>query len=42
MESCNGRLRDARLDEQWGLNLAHAQVVMEAGRREDNEKRLKQ
>ena len=30
IESCNGRFRDECLNEQWFLNLAHAQAVIEA------------
>lgn len=39
IESFNGRLRDACLNEHWFLHLAHAQAVMEAWRREYNEAR---
>ncbi|CUS34931.1 hypothetical protein COMA1_20037 [Candidatus Nitrospira nitrosa] len=36
IESFNGRLRDVCLNEHWFLNLAHAQAVIEAWRREYN------
>jgi len=39
--SFNGRFRDERLNEQWFLNLAHAQAIIEAWRREYNEERPK-
>ncbi len=41
IESFNGRLRDECLNEHWFLNLAHAQAVIEAWRREYNEERPK-
>ena len=41
IESFNGRLRDECLNEHWFLNLAHAQVLIEAWRREYNEERPK-
>jgi putative transposase len=41
IESFNGRLRDECLNEHWFLTLAHAQVVIEAWRREYNEERPK-
>jgi len=41
IESFNGRLRDECLNEHWFLNLAHAQVIIEAWRREYNEERPK-
>jgi putative transposase len=41
IESFNGRLRDECLNEQWFLNLAHAQAIIEAWRREYNEERPK-
>lgn len=41
IESFNGRFRDECLNEQWFLNLAHAQAVIEAWRREYNEERPK-
>lgn len=41
IESFNGRFRDECLNEQWFLNLAHAQVIIEAWRREYNEERPK-
>ena len=41
IESLNGRLRDECLNEQWFLNLAHAQAIIEAWRREYNEERPK-
>jgi|GEM_PF-4924961 len=37
IESFNGRLRDECLSEHWFLNLAYAQAVIEAWRREYNE-----
>jgi len=41
VESFNDRLRDECLNEHWFTNLAHAQVVIEAWRREYNEERPK-
>lgn len=41
IESFNGRFRDECLDEHWFTSLAHAEVVMEAWRREYNEERPK-
>lgn len=41
IESFNGRLRDECLNEHWFLNLAHAQAIIEAWRREYNEERPK-
>jgi putative transposase len=41
IESFNGRLRDECLNEHWFTTLAHAQVVIEAWRREYNEERPK-
>jgi len=41
IESFNGRLRDECPNEHWFLNLAHAQAIIEAWRREYNEERLK-
>jgi transposase InsO family protein len=41
VESFNGRLRDECLNEHWFTSLAHAQVVIEAWRREYNEERPK-
>jgi transposase InsO family protein len=41
IESFNGRFRDECLNEHWFLNLAHAQVIIEAWRREYNEERPK-
>ena len=41
IESFNGRFRDECLNEQWFLNLAHAQAIIEAWRREYNEERPK-
>lgn len=41
IESFNGRLRDECLNENWFLNLRHAQVLIEAWRREYNEERPK-
>jgi hypothetical protein len=41
IESFNGRLRDECLSEQWFLNLAYAQTVIEARRREYNEEQVK-
>ncbi len=35
------RLRDECLNEHWFLNLAHAQAIIEAWRREYNEERPK-
>ena len=42
IESFNGRFRDECLNEHWFLNLAHAQAISEAWRREYNEERPKQ
>ena len=41
IESFNGRFRDECLNENWFTSLPHAQVVMEAWRREYNEERPK-
>ena len=41
VESFNGRLRDECLNEHWFTSLAHAQVVIEAWRREYNNERPK-
>ena len=41
VESFNGRFRDECLNEHWFTSLAHAQVVIEAWRREYNEERPK-
>ena len=41
IKSFNGRLRDECLNEHWFLNLAHAQTLIEAWRREYNEERPK-
>ena len=41
IESFNGRLRDECLNEHWFMNLAHAQTIIEAWRREYNEERPK-
>lgn len=41
IESFNGRFRDECLNEHWFLTLAHAQVIIEAWRREYNEERPK-
>ena len=41
IESFNGRFREECLNGQWFLNLAHAQAVIEAWRREYNEERPK-
>ena len=41
IESFNGRLRDECLNEHWFTSLGHAQVVIEAWRREYNEERPK-
>lgn len=41
IESFNGRFRDECLNENWFLNLRHAQAVIEAWRREYNEERPK-
>ena len=41
VESFNGRLRDECLNEHWFTSLPHAQVVIEAWRREYNEERPK-
>lgn len=41
IESFNGRLRDECLNEHWFPSLTHAQVVIEAWRREYNEERPK-
>ena len=40
-ESFNGRFRDECLNEHWFTSLAHAEVVIEAWRREYNEERPK-
>jgi putative transposase len=41
IESFNGRFRDECLNEHWFTSLAHAEVVIEAWRREYNEERPK-
>jgi putative transposase len=41
VESFNGRLRDECLNEHWFTSVAHAQVLIEAWRREYNEDRPK-
>jgi putative transposase len=41
IESFNGRFRDECLNEHWFLNLAHAQAIIAAWRREYNEERPK-
>ncbi len=41
IESFNGRFRDECLNEHWFTSLSHAQVVIEAWRREYNEERPK-
>ena len=41
IESFNGRFRDECLNEHWFSSLAHAQVLIEAWRREYNEERPK-
>jgi len=41
IESLHGRFRDECLNEHWCTSLAHAQVVIEAWRREYNEERPK-
>ncbi len=41
IESFNGRFRDECLNEHWLTSLQHAQVVIEAWRREYNEERPK-
>lgn len=41
IESFHGRFRDECLNEHWFLNLAHAQAIIEAGRREYNDERPK-
>jgi len=41
IESCNGRFRDECLNENWFTSLPHAQVIIEAWRREYNEERPK-
>jgi len=41
IESFNERLRDECLYEHWFLNLACAQSVIKAWRRENNEERVK-
>jgi putative transposase len=41
IESFNGRFRDECLNEHWFTSLAHAQVIIEAWRREYNEERPK-
>ena len=40
-ESFNGRFRDECLNEHWFTSMAHAQVIIEAWRREYNEERPK-
>ena len=41
VESFNGRLRDDCVDEHWLTSLPQAQVIVEAWRREYNERRPK-
>ena len=41
IESFNGRFRDECLNEHWFTSLSHAQIVIEAWRREYNEERPK-
>jgi putative transposase len=41
IESFNGRIRDEYLNEHWFVNLAYAQTLIEAWRREYNEERPK-
>jgi putative transposase len=41
IESFNGRLRDECLNENWLVNLAYAQTLIEAWRREYSEERPK-
>lgn len=41
IELFNGRFRDECLNEHWFLNLAHAQSIIAAWRRESNEERPK-
>ena len=41
VESFNGRFRDECLNEHWFTSLAHAEVVIEAWRREYNDERPK-
>jgi transposase InsO family protein len=41
IESFNGRFRDECLNEHWFTSMAHAQVIIEAWRREYNEERPK-
>lgn len=41
IESFNGRFRDECLNEHWFTSLHHATVIIEAWRREYNEKRPK-
>lgn len=41
IESFNGRFRDECLNEHWLTSLAHAEVIIEAWRREYNEERPK-
>lgn len=41
IESFNGRFRDECLNEHWFTNMRHAQVIIEAWRREYNEERPK-
>jgi len=41
IESFNGRFRDECLNEHWFTSLAHARVVIEDWRREDNDERPK-
>lgn len=42
IESFNGRFRDECLNEHWFTSLAHAEVVIEAWRREYNDERPKE
>lgn len=39
VESFNGRLRDACLNEHWFTSLLHVRTVIETWRREHNEER---
>ena len=41
IESFNGRIRDECLNEHWLVNLAYAQTLIEAWRREHNKERPK-
>ncbi len=41
VESFNGRFRDECLNENWFINLRHAQLVIEQLRREYNDERPK-